>query len=124
LATRFFKKVWQSLLELVGRLQWGVASSAPLRTRFITHFAGRGDLRMLSWLSARGCPWPDDEDDEDDEEYLGGPCAQAATRGHISVLQWLHANGCPWDESTCSWAAEDGHLSMLQWLPCQRLPSE
>ena len=47
-----------------------------------------GQLEVLQWARANGCPW--------DEET----CAFATIGGHLEVLQWLHANGCPWDTDT------------------------
>jgi hypothetical protein len=46
----------RSLLGSLGKLQWGVTSlDAPLNAALFTRVAGLGDLRMLSWLRARGC---------------------------------------------------------------------
>jgi hypothetical protein len=58
--------------------------------------AGAGQLVMLRWVHANGCPW---------DEYK---CAYAAGFGHLEMLQWSRANGCPWDSSTSVKATELG----------------
>ena len=45
-----------------------------------------GNLEVLQWARANGCPW--------DEET----CTCAASGGHLEVQQWARANGCPWNE--------------------------
>lgn len=54
------------------------------RTRFIGWAARTGNLDVVKWARAQGCPW--------DAET----CAEAARGGHLHVLAWLHDNGCPW----------------------------
>ena len=72
--------------------------------------AHEGQLGVLQWLRAQGCPWD------------GYTCTCAAFKGHLGVLQWARAQGCPWDGQTCSGAASCGHLAMLQWLRAQGCP--
>ena len=72
--------------------------------------AGRGDLEMLKWLRAKGCPW---------DKWT---CANAAKGGHLEMLKWLRAEGCPWDEGACAWAALRGHLEVLKWLQAEGCP--
>ena len=72
--------------------------------------AAKGQLEVLKWLRANGCPW--------DEKT----CASAAQAGHLEVLQWARANDCPWDKWTCAAAAEGGHLEVLQWLRANGCP--
>ena len=69
-----------------------------------------GNLDMLQWLRASGCPW---------NEWT---CAEAAGNGHLEVLQWLSANGCPWNKSTCLQAARNGHLEVLRWAHANGRP--
>ena len=45
--------------------------------------AEEGQLEILKWLRANGCPW---------DEWT---CSIAAYRGHLEVLHWLRENGCP-----------------------------
>jgi hypothetical protein len=107
----------RSLLGSLGKLQWGAAcAGAPLTIAVLDFVAGRGDLRMLSWLRARGCQW------YPNSGHAGGPCAEAARAGHLAVVQWLRANGCPWNEETCARAAEGGHLSVLRWARANGCP--
>jgi hypothetical protein len=109
-----------SLLVSPGKLQWGVAcAGAPLSEELFSQVAGLGDVRMLSWLRARGCPWPAADGDRLEE---GGPCARAAAGGHLSALRWLHASGCPWETMACHRAANGGYLSVLQWLHANGCP--
>jgi hypothetical protein len=72
--------------------------------------AAKGQLEVLKWLRANGCPW--------DEKT----CASAAQAGHLEVLQWARANGCPWDANTCAGAALAGHIKVLQWARANGCP--
>ena len=69
-----------------------------------------GNVELLQWLQAEGCPW---------DEYT---CTSAAEKGHLSVLQWLRSQGCPWSGSVCSVAAFHGHLHILQWARDNHCP--
>ena len=42
-----------------------------------------GQLAVLQWARANGCPWNEDT------------CAFAARGGQLVVLEWARANGCP-----------------------------
>ncbi len=75
----------------------------PFTARSMLIAAKRGNLNMMKWLHAKGCPW-------------GNACANAAEGGHLAVLQWARANGCKWDEYTGYMAASRGHLEVLQWV--------
>jgi len=68
------------------RFMWACSNGLPLDDkRTCAAFARGGDLEMLQWARANGCPWDE------------GTCAAAARGGHLEVLQWARANGCPWD---------------------------
>ena len=43
-----------------------------------------GNLELIQWLRAEGCPW----------DYL--TCFSAVNEGDVEVLRWLRENGCPW----------------------------
>jgi hypothetical protein len=58
-----------------------------------------GQLDVLQWARANGCPW--------DAETCWG----AAHKGHLEVLKWARANGCPWNASTREKAAELGYIN-------------
>ena len=45
----------------------------------------RGQLEVLQWARANGCPWNTNT------------CFCAAAGGYFEVLQWLRASGCSWD---------------------------
>jgi hypothetical protein len=72
--------------------------------------AETGQLEVVKWLRANGCPW---------DEMT---CSWAAQGGRLEVLQWLRANGCPWNERTCAEAALGGNLEVLQWLRANGCP--
>lgn len=61
----------------------------------------RGQLEVLQWARANGCPWN------------VSTCSGAANGGHLEVLRWARANDCPCDDLTCAFAfaALGGHLS-------------
>ena len=59
------------------------------------HAAHGGQLEILQWLRAEGCP-------------LGrGICYHAVEQGHVEVLRWARENGCPWDTGTRAQAAAE-----------------
>ena len=62
-----------------------------------------GQLDVLQWARANGCPWD------------GSTCAGAAEGGHLDVLQWARANGCPWNETTCEYAVKGGKFELYKW---------
>ncbi|KAL6059217.1 Ankyrin repeat domain containing protein [Balamuthia mandrillaris] len=72
--------------------------------------AATGNLSMVQWVRARGCPWDE------------STCSVAARKGHLEVLQWAREQGCPWQESTCNKAALNGHLHVLRWARAQGCP--
>ena len=71
-------------------------------------FAAKGgQLKVLQWLRAKGCPW--------DAEA----CMNAANGGHLEVLRWSRANGHAnqniWHY--CKLAARaNQHWKVLAWL--------
>ena len=82
-----------------------------LDKRVVCEYAANyGQLEILQWARANGCPW---------NEFT---CSGAAEGGHLEVLQWLRANGCKWDARTCTGAARGGLLGVLQWGARERLP--
>lgn len=68
-----------------------------------------GNLEVLQWLRAEGCPWT---------EMLN---TDAATYGHLEVLKWCTANGCPWDARICAFEAVScQQLHVIRWLEARR----
>ena len=45
--------------------------------------SGRGQLEVLQWARANGCPW----------DYR--VCEHATRGGHLEMLNWARVNGCP-----------------------------
>ncbi len=101
--------------------------------------AYNGNLAMLQWLLAQGCPWSGLACAQAAAEgghlevlqwvHHNSNCRQtmevcngAAREGHLHVLQWARANGCPWHTSTCAAAARGGHLELLQWARANGCP--
>ena len=81
-----------------------------IEPRLFAKAAGRGDLEMLKWLRAKGCPW---------DKWT---CANAAKGGHLEMLKWLRDNGCLWSAGACASAAFRGHLEVLEWLRAAGCP--
>jgi hypothetical protein len=69
-----------------------------------THAARRGDVPMLQYLRAHGCPWAP-----------SAWCA-AAEGGHVPALEWMRAAGAVFGADTCVAAAGAGQLHVLEWL--------
>ena len=71
-----------------------------------------GQLEVMKWLRAKGCPWG---------TWVSGG---AALEGHLEVLQWMRAQDppCPWDSDVCYFAAQEGHLEVLRWARSQGCP--
>ena len=91
-------------------LQWLHANGCPWNRSTCSGAAGGGHLKAMQWLIANGCPWNADT------------CAWAAKGGHLEVLQWARENGCPWDNLTCCWAIQYGHIELLNWAVANGCP--
>merc|ERR1711904_143097 len=91
-------------------LQWARAHGCPWDEDTCIYAAANGHLAVLQWARAHGCSW---------NEWA---CAMAARGGHVEVLKWLRAQGCPWNEKTCLNAALNGHLAVLQWARAHGCP--
>ena len=74
------------------------------KERFCEQMAYDGNLELLQFLRAKGCPWDEDT------------CLNAAKNGQLECLKYAHENGCPWDETTCKYATIYGHLECLKYL--------
>ena len=86
-----------------------MTSTLKLRHRplkYVSWAARFGQLEMLQWARASGCPWN------------AATCSEAALGGHLEVLQWARANGCPWDHHTRDVAT--GHV--LEWAVANGVP--
>lgn len=61
----------------------GIQYQSPESALQLTRYAARsGNLKVLLWLRARGCPW-------DSQTTLA-----AAESGHLEILQWAKTRGC------------------------------
>ncbi|WZN63220.1 hypothetical protein HKI87_07g47670 [Chloropicon roscoffensis] len=71
-----------------------------------------GQLELIKWLRAKGCPWNINTS------------RSAAYGGQLEVLQCMRAQDppCPWDSDVCYWAAQKGHLEVLRWARSQGCP--
>ena len=56
-----------------------------------------GNLELLKWLRAKGCPWNEKT------------CECAAMQGQYRCLVYAHKNGCPCGQKTCYEAAYACH---------------
>ena len=85
-------------LELVQSLcgeegaSWGFARFA-MDEHVMMHAARSGNLELVKWLRANGCPWD------------ANACHVAVRRGHVRVLRWARENGCKWTAATRDRAA-------------------
>ena len=105
-----------AVVASVARVEWARSCASEedwelyIKPLLCKGAAARGDVEMLKWLRAKGCPWDE------------GTCAAAAYGGHLEVLKWLRAGGCPWDNWTCAYAAEGGNLEVPKWLRAEGCP--
>ena len=117
---RFVCSTWKSILPPRPLLSIATCSAA----------ARRGQLNLLQWARANGCPWGPTSGSGARkggslraQRHATGMCypgyehtsGEAARGGHIELLKWARREGCPLDESMCIWAAEGGHLETLAW---------
>ena len=74
-------------------LSWALEKCIEGRERFCKQMAYDGNLELLQFLRAKGCPW---------DEWT---CTYAAKNGQLECLKYAHENGCSWTEWTCEYAA-------------------
>ncbi|CAM9392657.1 unnamed protein product [Ectocarpus sp. 4 AP-2014] len=119
-------------------LKWAVcAQGCPLSKGVFRLAACAGDLTILEWLTANGCPsglydvtigaaaggslaaliWAKQRGHGWDR----GVCSLATERGDLRMLTWARDHGCPWDKDTCSkTAANCGQCAVLKWIKDQK----
>ena len=76
----------------------------------MAHLSLGGNLRLVQWARANGCPW------DEMTTY------SAAQRGHLPILAWAHAHGCPLHPHAAREAAGRGYLEVFQWLAAVPVP--
>lgn len=93
-------------------MKWLQAKGCPWGTMTSNWAAQGGHLEVLQWMRDQDppCPW---------DSYV---CYQAALKGHLDVLRWAWRKGCPWSESAPCAAAKNGHLKVLNWLVKEQCP--
>ena len=84
-------------------LTWAMKKCSEEKERFCAEMALNGNVELLQFLRAKGCPWN------------WRTCFSAAKNGHLECLRYAHENGCPWNECTCWSAARSGHLECLKY---------
>ena len=99
--------------QSVSILRWCIDRGYRFSAVTARKAASQGNLDVLKYLHANGCPWDEDT------------CKKAAKRGYMDVLKYAHENGCPWDFRTCRNAAIAGHLDVIKYArengcPCDR----
>ena len=96
---------WTNKLEL---LKWAREEKKCVwDSRTINRAARQGNLEMVKYCVANGCPVGVGE----------GACADAAEYGHLECLKYLHEEvKAPWNSYTAAWAAQKGHLHILEYL--------
>ena len=73
----------------------GGFAASLMEASLMDRAAGSGNLELVQWLRANGCPW----------DYV--TCAYAVDKGHVETLRWARENGCPWTADTRDRAAEE-----------------
>ena len=115
--------------------------SPPVDNETSVFAALGGQLEVLKWLEANGCPLHSKWSNVCSFAALGGhlevlkylrgnrghrwyvqTSAFAAYGGHLEVLKYLHEKGCPWNEDICYRAASGGHLEVLKYAHEQGCP--
>ena len=72
--------------------------------RTITAAAEKGNLEMVKYCVANGCP-------------IGvSACSEAALKGHLECLKYLREEAKAWDLNSADCAARNGHLHILEYL--------
>ncbi|CAN0230721.1 unnamed protein product [Ectocarpus sp. 13 AM-2016] len=119
-------------------LKWAVCTQGCPLSKGVFHLAASaGDLTILEWLTANGCPsglydvavgaaaggslaaliWAKQRGHGWDR----GVCSLATERGDLRMLAWAREHGCPWDKETCAkTAANCGHSAVLEWIKGQK----
>jgi hypothetical protein len=72
----------------MGKLEWAVVSCwLPLSGRLLLRAARSGQLKLLSWLRARGCAWEPCKGDGKDS--CSSAAAGGSTRAAVGARGWM-----------------------------------
>ena len=87
----------------------------PLRTRVQSDVLRPGNVALVKWALAEGCPR---------ERYSWDTMAHcAALHGNLELVKWLCGEeGFAMDEAVMQCAAESGNLELVQWLRAEGCP--
>jgi hypothetical protein len=66
--------------------------------------ARAGNLELLQWARANGCPWNT------------SALLHACSGGHLEVIKWLIDNNCDWTDFALPVLGEAGHYDVLDFL--------
>lgn len=86
-------------------LRWLLARGCPVGIQVVQHAAEQGRLDILECVDAHGYNWTHDEH----------VCVCAAQGGHADVLAWLWERGAPLSDAVCVDAANNGHVHVIEW---------
>ena len=87
-----------------------LAENVGWEERIASFCAFGGQLELLKWVRAQGCPW---------NERV---CNAAAYACHLDILQYARKHNCPWNQFTAIHAASGGDKKILAWMKRQRCP--
>ena len=107
----------------------------PLRTRLRSDVFQSGQVALVKWALAEGCPRDDGYGytmAHSAARYghlelvrwlCGEPgfamnetvMASAASSGNLGLVRWLRGEGCRWDCQACLHAVYKGHVEVLRW---------
>ena len=80
----------------------GGFAASLMEASLMDRAAGSGNLELVQWLRANGCPW----------DYV--TCAYAVDKGHVETLRWARENGAPWlDLTRDKAAAKSGYTDVF-----------
>ena len=92
----------------VALVKWALAEGCPREGVGVTmaHAAARyGHFELVKWLCGEGGFAMDERVMED-----------AAKSGNLELVKCLRGKGCPWGKHACYFAVDQGHVEVLHWV--------
>jgi hypothetical protein len=78
----------------------------PWNTETFVVAVATGNLELIKWLKAEGCP-----------VVLNAQMfTDAVATGNLELAEWLKAEGCPWDIEAFKMAVATINIPFLDWL--------